>query len=263
MLLCYANVIHAQRLPNIQQISLRAPANIKIDGKAIEWGNKFQAYNHATDVFYTICNDDVNLYLVVHTNNPDVLTKITNRGVIFSVNLAGKKSDKNAIIITFPVFELQYGNKPYINFSIMGQPQSQRDKATANPDSVAKVANKKLHDNERYIRTSGIVDVDTLLSVYNTNGIKAREAFDNAMAYTYELAVPLICLNLHKSTITRFSYHISIQGITDNDFGMKITKSANGLPQLNMAAGAVSPTKEHLPVVSSTTDFWGEYILAK
>ena len=38
----------AQKLPNVQATSLRAPANIKIDGKATEWNDKFQAYNHST-----------------------------------------------------------------------------------------------------------------------------------------------------------------------------------------------------------------------
>ena len=36
---------HAQKLPKVQKTSIRAPENIKIDGKANEWDNKYQAFN--------------------------------------------------------------------------------------------------------------------------------------------------------------------------------------------------------------------------
>ena len=58
---------NAQKLPNVQQASLRAPENVKVDGKPTEWGDKLQAYNKATDVFYTIANDYNNLYLIIQT----------------------------------------------------------------------------------------------------------------------------------------------------------------------------------------------------
>ena len=56
---------HPQKLPNLQTTSLRAPASIKIDGKTTEWNNRFQAYNKATEVSYTIANDKDKLYLVI------------------------------------------------------------------------------------------------------------------------------------------------------------------------------------------------------
>ena len=42
---------HAQKLPKVQSIGLRVPAGIKIDGNIGEWGNKFEAYNKATQIF--------------------------------------------------------------------------------------------------------------------------------------------------------------------------------------------------------------------
>jgi len=53
---------NAQKLPEVQTVNLRAPAGIKIDGKPTEWDSKFQAYNKSTNAFYTIANDDDNLY---------------------------------------------------------------------------------------------------------------------------------------------------------------------------------------------------------
>lgn len=48
----------AQKLPGVQQTALRAPTQIKIDGRTTEWGNQLQAYNKATCIYYTLCNDD-------------------------------------------------------------------------------------------------------------------------------------------------------------------------------------------------------------
>ena len=253
---------NAQKLPNVQKSSLRAPENIKIDGNLVEWGNKFQAYNNATDLFYTMANNDENLYLVIRTKDLDELVKITSRGIIFNISKNGKKYDKDAMSITYPFFEM--GHKPFIQFGdITAMPRYQREAMDRNPDSVSKVANKKLQDNEKYIRANNIPGVDTLLSIYNRDGIKAAEAFDSTMAYTCELAIPLHLLNLDLKSNSAFAYHIILAGLTDDDFGFKTTTDANGHFHMSAAPGAAFVKKEHLDAVSSTTDFSGEYTLAK
>jgi len=95
---------NAQKLPNVQTASLRAPANTKIDGKPTEWDNKFQAYNHATEVYYTLANDDDKLYLVVQATDRQIINKIIGGGVTFTVQKSGKKNDKGGISITYPLF---------------------------------------------------------------------------------------------------------------------------------------------------------------
>jgi hypothetical protein len=263
ILLPFMNIcVYAQKLPAVQTESVRAPEHIKIDGKTTEWNDKFKAYNHATDIFYTIANDDENLYLIVHASDPDVLTKITNRGLVFSITSPEKKNDGNLVSITYPVFELAYGNKPFIQFTNAGMLRTQRVAMEQNPDSVSKVANKKLHDNEKFLRTSGIEGVDTLLSIYNRDGIKTAEAFDSHMFYTYELSVPLKYIPTGKAP--KFAYHIILPGVDiDRDFAPKITKGANGSLSMTSAPGAVAIQGSHLPIVTATTDFWGDYTLAK
>ncbi|MBC7401019.1 MAG: hypothetical protein H7289_13850, partial [Mucilaginibacter sp.] len=56
-------IANAQKLPKVQTASIAAPTNIKIDGKATEWGNKFQAFNRTTEVYYTLSNSATKLYL--------------------------------------------------------------------------------------------------------------------------------------------------------------------------------------------------------
>jgi hypothetical protein len=255
----------AQNLPNVQQRSLWAPSNIKIDGKPTEWDKKFEAHNNATNIDYTLCNDGHNLYMVIQTSDADVLSKITNRGILLVIYLSGKKNSSDATSITYPIFDLQYGNKPYINFSNAGGlTHAQHLAMDANPDSMLRVANKKLHNSEKYIRTSGMADVDSLISVYNDQDIIAREGFDKGMVYTYELALPLKYLKLSTTNPFKFSYHIVLAGLNiDKDFGMQITKMPDGQEVITFARGAAMVNRDHLPAVTSTTDFWGEYTLAK
>jgi hypothetical protein len=46
--------------------------------------------------------------------------------------------------------------------------------------------------------------VDTLLAIYNENGIQAANAVDNKKAYTFELAVDLKLLGLHADNAEKF-----------------------------------------------------------
>ena len=59
----------AQKLPKIQDVNQRAPSNMKIDGKPAEWNDQFLAYNTNVEVFYTLSNDDKNLYLALRAVN--------------------------------------------------------------------------------------------------------------------------------------------------------------------------------------------------
>ncbi len=64
VLLATASVLsaQAQKLPNIQEASVWAPANVKVDARLTDWGEQLQAYNKTVGVNYTLANDDKNLY---------------------------------------------------------------------------------------------------------------------------------------------------------------------------------------------------------
>ena len=105
LLLMYFDV-SAQKLPNIQQTSIRAPASIKIDGKATEWRDEFQAYNKATEIYYTISNDSEKLYLTVQAIDLDIINKIVCGGITLTINGTGKMKDQGGKVITFPALNL-------------------------------------------------------------------------------------------------------------------------------------------------------------
>jgi hypothetical protein len=125
------------------------------------------------------------------------------------------------------------------------------------------VANKRLKSNDKYIRTSGMADVDTLLSVYNDKDIVARPGFEKWELYNYEIAIPLKHLKLSASAKQKFSYHIILNGIElMKDAGMKQTM-VDGRMVWTIEPGAALYKKEDFPAITATTDFWGEYTLAK
>jgi len=247
---------NAQKLPTIQTVSLRAPVSIKIDGKPTEWDNKFQAYNNATNAFYTIANDDDNLYLTIQVTDIYVINKIFSSGITFIINKSGEKSDENAISITYPVIDRT--GRP--NIDLTHKPQG------GNADSVVVANNAHVSNKVKWIRVTGIKELDTLTSVYNREGIKAAGLFDNKMAYTYELSISLKDLGLAADTPAKFAYHLEFNGASINNMNGYTTGplSKTGFPtSVHIEPGALLLTRDNLRFMESTTDFWGEYTLAK
>jgi hypothetical protein len=250
----------AQKLPNVQTASVRAPSDIKIDGKTTEWNGKFQAYNHATDIFYTVSNDDSKLYLTVQVPDRSVINKIMRGGITFTVQKSDKKTDKGGISITYPLFEQR--NTPFVPpvFGVRRGPGDEiatpagsynrvNDSKDFKSDTMMRIYNKSL-DNSKYIGVTGIKTLDTLISAYNTDGIRVAQSFDNRICYTYELATDLKLLGLKVSDASKFAYHITINGLSIFTVPDPQPKSGGDNVRIDMGG-------------SAATDMWGEYTLAK
>lgn len=241
----------AKKLPNIQPAELRAPDNIRIDGNAAEWDDTFRAYNRATDVFYTIANDGDNLYFIIRAVDPGIIKRITTLGITLMVNTSGKKNDKDAIAVTYPVYNKN--ERPVL--SMPGSATSQ-----VKVDSLTNINNKRLADKAKYIKVTGIPGFDTI-SIYNEAGIKTAALFNNKMQYTCEFAIPLKHLGLSLTQPIKFAYNLVIPGMKLEDVpGVVVSIGANGLKRYTVPAGLATDNER---LTSSTTDFWGEYTLAK
>src|SRR4051812_36675737 len=97
---CINLTAQAQKTTNVQEAAVWVPDNIKVDGKLNEWNDSFQAFNKATQVYYTLANDGKNLYLAIKSVNQNTANKIVAGGINLTINTAGKKSDKDAVVIT-------------------------------------------------------------------------------------------------------------------------------------------------------------------
>ena len=99
---------NAQKQPRIQQVSVRAPKDIKIDGFLKEWQNGFlNAHNVVNRCYYVVSNDDSNLYFTIRGQGQGIAFKVFNGGLSITISRALDKKErlkaKDNITVTFPV----------------------------------------------------------------------------------------------------------------------------------------------------------------
>lgn len=269
----------AQKLPDVQTSSVAAPSNIKIDGKALEWNETFAAENKRTEVYYTIANDDKNLYLLLKSSSSANAGKIIAGGITFTINTSGKKREKDAFSLTYPLIKRTTGARPGQGANRQGagqggfqnraqQTQEQRDSAT--------LAQRKTQlATVKEIKVSGFKNItDTLISIYNEYGIKAVGLFDAKGDFVYEVAIPLSLLELSATDNKELMYQLKLNGQSNGGFGNGNnggrTFAGNGGNGGGNFAGARGNTgggftggSSNAQDMASPTDFWGKYTLSK
>lgn len=252
---------NAQKLPNVQETSLRAPAAIKIDGKPTEWNNQLQAYNKAIECYYTISNDNDKLYLTVQASDLDIATKLINAGLTFTIHNSLQKKEGDEIAVTYPflyydVFDNKVNGAPAIDY---------RGSITD--------WNNRLTTIAKDIRVAGIKGVKDTISIYNPEGIKAAILFNEEKALTYELAIPLKYLGLSVKEPKPFSYTIQLNG-SPNYPGMdnqilafrRTRYGGKGIRSLSIEGKNLTMTGPNADIIMSVINpsfFSGECTLAK
>lgn len=267
----------AQKLPDTQETGLRAPAGIKVDGKATEWAGGYQAYNKNNQLYYSIANDDENVYLTVNAANTSIISKIMRGGLTFTVVTSGKKKDKTGQpSFTFPVQASTSVNTAAMQGLRTAMPAQA---ASMSPqemmkrmDSVMYAMNRQHIDKLKDIKVLGVPGItDSLLSIYNEEGIKARALFDAKGAYNYELAIPLKYLGLNAGESRELQYNLCLNGLMANIRRVEGTLPSGGASEVrtvvvNGGAGGgmmsmSGPGGIDFMSLISPTDFWGKFTL--
>jgi len=212
LLFLFANG-YSQKLPNKQEKSIWAPATIKIDGKPDEWGN-FQADSKANRIFYTIANDNDNIYLAVMAEDIIAIDKIITGGITLNISADEKDFNSSAslkVSITFPFIT----NREADNYATSWHSyiRYKRNSTPAGLDSVINLLNTKMDKLYKEIKITGVKEIpDSSLSVYNSNGVKAVSHFDPKARYCYEIAVPLSYFPFFKNRKATFYYDLRLKG---------------------------------------------------
>ena len=290
----------AQKLPNMQESSLRAPANIKVDGKPTEWNNQFQAYNKATEIFYTISNDNDKLYLSVKAKDLDIINKIICGGITLTINGSGKTKDKDGMSITYPALNKNSFRRAVLPVDFDSPFIGVRGTSisTKQADSLTDIINKRLISKATDIAIAGIKGITDTISIYNPENIKASALFDNEKNLTYELAVPLKSLGLSVTDSKPLVYNIKLNGFNPDTGSEASMSMAVAIQRAELRANLRAifqfgltlrpgvrlidpnlvfkeyPMKDGIYILAdksaprvvqmiSPTDFWGEYNLAK
>ena len=247
---------NAQKLPTIQTTGVYAPADVKIDGKPTEW-KQFQAYNKTTHIYYTVANDANNLYLIVQaTEIPDV-QKIIAGGLTLTIKNSDKNSTVTPVAIAFP--RMYAKDFVPINSKIKNE--------QTDMDAELPGMNKQLTDNAQFIQVAGIKEVtDTLISVYNDQGIRAVSLLNNKKTYTYELALPLKYVQQAIGGDGSFAYNIKLNGRLNALKMPAPSAGATNVMKVVVVGGYGTPDPAAIAAMhdlNEPTDFSGTYTLAK
>lgn len=249
-------LVVAQKLPQKQSAGVWAPADVKIDGKLSEW-HTLKAYNPSTGFYYTLANDEQNLYLAITAKDPDVINRLVGGGVTLSVKLPQAK-DAAEFSMTYPV------NKPkqILYFSLKTGKGKTPDTSLSTRRELISTYNKRID-----MRCKDIVikynDVTDTVSIFNDEGLKACGYFDDNKFYNLEIAFNIKKLGLNSLINGQLDYHIIMNG-SKVFSGITEIIPPNASPELIANIQSMQQTEERLSVVmSSPTDFRGKYTLAK
>lgn len=291
LLLLASTSIYAQeaskKLKDIQNEKFLAPSPVKIDGKVREWDG-FQAYNKSTHLYYTLANDDQNLYLVIKTVDLTTNAKIAAGGITLSINTTGKKKEQDAYGLTFPIIPRTNMGRPGGGGAmggggavrsmtvISGGPGGPRGPMGGAADSaMRKSMQDRVINAAKEIKVSGFKDIqDSLIAIYNDYKIKAAIDYDKDNAFIYELAVPLKLMGLEAGDGKELAYNIKLNGLQINfrmpdgadgprggggGFG-----GGGGMPSISLSGppGGGRGGIDFQEMISPS-DFWGKYTLAK
>lgn len=265
---------YAQKLPDVQATGLFAPAGVRADGKNKEWNDSFQALNKRTDIYYTIANDENNLYVAIKSTDGANNTKIMAGGITFSVNPDGKKKEKESITLTYPVVNRagmnrgggQGGGRRQM-MTVMGGAGGQQISKQQRDSMMAAMQRTQLAQVKEIKINKFKNTTDTLISIYNEHGIKAVASIGTDNAFFYEIAIPLAALGLSKDSSTEFAYNIKLNGLQIQGFdgggggGFGGGRGGSGGGGFGPRGGGNSGID--FQALISPTDFWGKYTLAR
>lgn len=211
--------------------NFRIKKEVKIDGILKEWKDSLNAYNANTKLYYTIANDNDNLYLAIRSADKAMINKILVNGLSFTISETGKKKLEDVPTVTFPIIERS---------------------------AFRKLGAKKLVPQSKEIRVASFRDlVDGGISIYNDFGIRVAAAYDEKENFTYELSIPLQQLGFTINKSDPIAYNIKINGLPvpanlpppiSNGFGMYGSANRSSLGSNTMF---------------QSIDFWVRYTLAK
>ncbi|NQX37510.1 hypothetical protein SAMN05421820_103503 [Pedobacter steynii] len=270
---------YAQKLPDVQATALIAPAGIRVDGKNKEWNDSFQALNKRTNIYYTIANDDNNLYVAIKSTEGANNTKIMAGGITFSVNPDGKKKEKESITLTYPLINRgnmnrgggQGGGRRMMMGTVMSGSSGGQQQSKQQRDSMMAAMQRTQLAQVKEIKISGFKNTtDTLISIYNEHGIKAVASVGADNAFFYEIAIPLAAFGLSKDSNTEFAYNIKLNGLQIQGFdgGGGGSFVVGGGGRGGFGGGGFGPrgggnSGIDFQALISPTDFWGKYTLAR
>lgn len=165
------------------------------------------------------------------------------------------------VSVTFPKYELK--NPPL--YLVLNE-DIRTVKSKNEKDSLVEKYNLRIAGKLKDIGVEGIQEIpDSMLSIYNTEGIKANALFDDQLEYTCELSVPLKYLGFSSGSKTPVFYTIKLNG------GIPVGSRLTEIPGRGILT-YIGPDGRSFTIGQATpesydyalpTQFSGRYVLAE
>lgn len=172
--------------------SLWSPESLKMDGKVSEWPAAAFQFDKKTELHYAVANTGEQIHFALKCTNPAVTRKLLLTGILCVIS--GKNQDG--------INQLVQLNIPIAKFisirSVMGLGTGGVDRVKSRvTDSLMRATNREMVGKMKDIGITGIPAIsDSVISIYNDEGILVRALIDKDDIYTVELALPLKFLPL-------------------------------------------------------------------
>lgn len=252
---------YGQNISKSQTRSIKVPNGIRIDGKANDWNNLFEAYNNSTGLFYSIANDNDNIYLIIKATDPLIEKKILRAGI--TVSLQGLGNNKDWFKLTFPLLneDVASGIGVYLSEDNLKEVKKGQKKGA---DSLVRLMNSRLsiYDNKIGLSETSLYE-DSTISIYNDKGIRVAALFDNKAELIYEFAIPL--KYIPGRMVDGIDYDIKSNGIFSHVKVRMLDPNVNPNTAGMVVIGSsiTGKTTADIQALNSDTNFYGQYLLAK
>lgn len=214
--------LYAQNLPRVQQVGMKAPAAVKVDGNLSEWNNTFKADNSANRILYSIANDDKNIYLVVKMKDYHGSYKALWGAIQFTVF---KPESSEVISLAYPHVPNRKEEITDIVFDGYHLKKLKTAESTLKIDSMIIAGNKMISASFKEIEMLDAKgELLQVLSLYNDEGIKVAGRFNADFDYVFELSIPLKLIgNLNNAD--KLKYSLAIVGVLEARPGKPVNLS--------------------------------------
>jgi len=250
------------------------PPGITIDGDLKDWGDSLRFYNSDKQLYYTLANDQDNLYMAIRINDRSQQIRVLRAGLTLSIDTRGKK--KESFSITFPVGDLSQNDPAQSAADLQA---AGGDVTQENRDELMRARLTKL----REIRVSGFKDIEgETITTSNTYGIKTAIDYDKDGYLVYEAAIPLKFFHADDLAKNEWAFNFKINGITrqgqnpnnpDQDGPGKAGRGGGGMAGGGGGRGGRGGGRggrmgggNNAPVdhseLSKSLDFWEKYYLS-
>ncbi len=210
---------------------------VAADGSLSDWPDSLSLFNEATNLYYSLANDDKNVYLALRSASKQDLTKILAGGISFSANIEGKKKDPPTVI--FPVLDRTPG------------------KSRAKEQPEVEEMQKQILSRIKDIKVAGFKEIiDGGISLQNTYGIRAAASFDKNNNLIQEIIIPLSLLNLSTANAGEVTYSIKVNGLQGSPVGMNQRQTTQRQPMGGMYGGQFPPRNSAMNKLLTSTEFY-------